>query len=271
MKTLYVSDLDETLLRSDETISTFTAETINSLIEKGLIFSYATARSYHTASKVTRGLSPKPPLIVYNGTFIVEGDTQKRLLANFFSPKDLRLILDLLLQSEVYPMVRALHGDAERSTYCINRVNPAQQKFLDRRRNDPRYTPVTDPASLSNGDAFCILAIDKPERLRPLYEQLKDICACNYFLDPYTSEYWLEINPRNATKASAILSLKLLLGCDRIVCFGNGSNDVSMFRVADECYAVRNAVDSLKALATAVIDSNDEDGVAKWLLENAKI
>ena len=42
-----------------------------------------------------------------------------------------------------------------------------------------------------------------------------------------------------------------------------------MFRVADEAYAVQNADEELKAAATAVIGGNNEDGVAKWLLEHA--
>ena len=62
MKTLYVSDLDGTLLRSDETISEYTAQTINRLTTEGMLFSYATARSYHTAKKVTKGLEAKIPL-----------------------------------------------------------------------------------------------------------------------------------------------------------------------------------------------------------------
>ena len=57
MKTLYVSDLDGTLLRSDETISEYTAQTINRLTTDGMLFSYATARSYHTAKKVTNNFS----------------------------------------------------------------------------------------------------------------------------------------------------------------------------------------------------------------------
>lgn len=38
-----------------------------------------------------------------------------------------------------------------------------------------------------------------------------------------------------------------------------------MFEIADECYAVENAVDELKEIATAVIGNNNEDGVAHWL------
>lgn len=38
-----------------------------------------------------------------------------------------------------------------------------------------------------------------------------------------------------------------------------------MSEVSDECYAVSNAVDELKALATGIIGSNENDGVAKWL------
>ena len=44
-KTLYVSDLDGTLLRHDQTVSPFTAETINTLTARGMLFSYATAHS----------------------------------------------------------------------------------------------------------------------------------------------------------------------------------------------------------------------------------
>ena len=88
MKTLYVSDLDETLLRSDETLSKFTVDTVNSLIERGMIFSYATARSDSTARKVTAGLSPRLPVIVYNGTFILENGSGKRLLSSQFSNEE---------------------------------------------------------------------------------------------------------------------------------------------------------------------------------------
>ena len=38
-----------------------------------------------------------------------------------------------------------------------------------------------------------------------------------------------------------------------------------MFEMSDERYAVENADDGLKAIATKIIESNNNDGVAKWL------
>ena len=52
-----------------------------------------------------------------------------------------------------------------------------------------------------------------------------------------------------------------------MITFGDGKNDVDMFEIADECYAVSNAHEALKEKATGIIGSNNEDGVAKWLEE----
>ena len=95
--------------------------------------------------------------------------------------------------------------------------------------------------------------------------------TCTLQPEPYNKdEYWLEIMPRKATKANAILKLKEILGCDRVISFGDAMNDIPMFRISEECYAMENAVNDLKALATEVIDSNNDDGVARWLAENIK-
>ncbi len=48
--------------------------------------------------------------------------------------------------------------------------------------------------------------------------------------------------------------------------FGDGMNDFDLFQIADEVYAVENAIGALKEIATGVIGRNNEDSVAKWLL-----
>lgn len=77
--------------------------------------------------------------------------------------------------------------------------------------------------------------------------------------------------PANASKANAIRKLKEMWGCSRVISFGDAINDIPMFEISDECYAVENAVGELKAVATGVIESNEEDGVAKWLLDHVEL
>ena len=85
----------------------------------------------------------------------------------------------------------------------------------------------------------------------------------------YRPEWWSEIMPGKASKYNGILKLKDILGCDRIVSFGDAVNDIPMFRISDECYAVGNAVPELKAVATGIIGDNESDSVALWFRNHA--
>lgn len=271
MKTLYISDLDGTLLRNDQTVSDFTAKTVEKLLKKGLQFSYATARSYATASKVTSNLRPRLPVIVFNGTFIIEPQTQNRVVSNTFSREEADLILDALIDENIFPIVNAFFDGNEKFSYVPGKETHGIMTFLNQRRGDPRAHPVSEQSALYEGDIFHIACIDEEEKLRPAYDRFRNIFPCVLYKDVYSNETWLELHPKGATKADAIVTLKNMLNCDKIVCFGDGKNDISMFKIADECYAVANAEDELKKIATAVIESNEDDGVAKWLLANASL
>ena len=74
-KVLYVTDLDGTLLNRHDRISPFSIRVINGLVEKGMLFTYATARSLVSASRVAEGLTTKVPVIAYNGAFIFQPST----------------------------------------------------------------------------------------------------------------------------------------------------------------------------------------------------
>ena len=92
---------------------------------------------------------------------------------------------------------------------------------------------------------------------------------CTLQQELYSTEYFCEIMPKGATKANAIGKLKEMWGCEKVVSFGDAVNDIPMFRISDESYAVANAVEELKAIADGVIGDNDSDAVAGWLLANA--
>jgi hypothetical protein len=78
---------------------------------------------------------------------------------------------------------------------------------------------------------------------------------------------WLDVHHNDASKGGAIKVMKELLGVERVVCFGDNDNDLSMFEVADESYAPANATDAIKSAATAVIGHHDEEGIARFLRE----
>jgi hydroxymethylpyrimidine pyrophosphatase-like HAD family hydrolase len=78
---------------------------------------------------------------------------------------------------------------------------------------------------------------------------------------------WLDVHHSDATKGGAIQEMKELLGIERVVCFGDNENDLSMFEAADESYAPENATDEIKSAATAVIGHHDEEGIAQFLRE----
>ena len=268
-KTLYVTDLDGTLLHSDQRVSAYSCLVINDLVARGLIFSYATARSMITARKATAGLNAQIPLIVYNGTFVIDNATGERLISNTFSEPEAAELLKLLLAHDIAPLVYSLQNDAEKFSYVPSVISPGLRRFLDTRAGDVRDNPVFSFSDLARGEIYYFTCIDEPSKLASVYELLRHRYNCMYQKDVYSDDMWLEILPKAASKATAIQQVKELYGCDRIVAFGDGLNDLPMFKIADECYAVANAVDELKAIATDVIDSNNNDGVARWLSEHA--
>lgn len=267
MANLYVSDLDGTLLGNDAVISEYTNSVINTLVEQGMIFSYATARSLITAKKVTKGLKARIPLIVYNGAFVIDNVTGEVLLSNYFDD-GIQEVLDDLFAHEIYPIVYAYIEGKEKFSFVPRTCTKGMQDFLASRKNDIRTNAVDSVQELKAGRIFYLTCIDSPEKLEPLYYKYMDKYHCVYQTDLYTGEQWLEIMPLEASKSNAIRQLRTKLDCEKLIVFGDGKNDIDMFRIADESYAVENACEELKQCATGIIASNDEDGVARWLEEN---
>ncbi len=273
LKTLYVTDLDGTLLNSNDRISQYSIQTINGLVAKGMQFTYATARSLVSASVVAKGLSTTIPVIAYNGAMIIHPDTGEVIDSLSFTEEEAGYVSAILKKNGGNPLVYAYVDGVERVSYVKGRENDGIRHYLDVRKGDRRFRPLADETCLYQGDIFYFTCIADREELLPLYELFVQDERFRVTLQQelYRPEYFLEIMPKKASKAEAIRRLKEIWHCDKVVSFGDAVNDLPMFEVSDECYAVANAVPELKARATAVIASNDEDGVAKWLEEHSQI
>lgn len=266
-KTLYVSDLDGTLLNREGRLSSYTADTLNRLLRAGMPFTYATARSLSSASVVTKGLEVDFPVIVYNGAFIQSAVTGKTISSLGFSPEEQDAVFSLLVAHGVYPLAYKFLEGRERVQWMRECENEGVLRYLGDRAGDPRMQRAASLQELRRGEVFYFTCVGEKEELLPVYAKREGFPFARFTLQQeiYRPEYWLEIMPALATKARGVDRLKVLLGCERVVAFGDAANDLPLFQAADESYAVANAVPELKAAASGIIPSNEEDGVARWL------
>ena len=270
MKTLYITDLDGTLLNSNARLSEYTIKTINELINEGMYFSYATARSISSASVVTKGLTTNLPVITFNGTFIINANTNEKLHALYFNKEEIEFIKNILLKLSVNPLVYGYINGEEKVSWIGSRENSGIEYYKLTRKGDKRLRPVETVEELFQGSIFYFMCIGEKRELQKLFDYFNELdqFSCTFQKEIYRDEYLCEIYHKEATKGNAAIKLKENLKCEKIISFGDAINDIPMFKVSDECYAVENAAEELKKYATGIIMSNDNDGVAKWLETN---
>lgn len=270
MKTLYLTDLDGTLLNKDTVISKRSSDIINTFVNNGGMFSYATARSFNSASIVTKGLKISVPVIIYNGGFIYDTTQNKFLYKTLFDKNEISKLFSLAKASKLTPLVYTLINGEEKILWNNNSfLSDGFKYYLSTRTNDRRLTPVNSLSNSFCGDIFYVTFIENYDDLYPLYSNIRNDDNFNtvFQQEIYREEYWCEIMPKTASKANASQKLKALLGCDELIVFGDSLNDIPMFKVADKSFAVKNANDKLKQIATEIIGYHYDDSVALKILE----
>ena len=277
--TLFVSDLDGTLMRNDTRLSEYTVQTINELVEKGMAFTFATARSIESARTITSGLKLKLPVVTRNGAVLADNNTGKHLEKAIFKDSEISLLKELIPELPLCGFVSCfIEEDVEKSeisgkisrmikTYVSGEHSEGLEGYIDYYKDDPNMVMVGDFDSLFCGQPGYVTLVSDKEFLTPIYDRVKQYNGWECLLgkDTYRDEYWLEICPENCTKAKTLLKLKERYGFEKLVVFGDSINDMTMFKIADEAYAVQNAIDELKKEATDVIGFNEDDAVAKFL------
>lgn len=270
MKTLFVTDLDGTLMRNDKTISKESSAILNRLLSQGIFLTYATARSLSSASKITGNIAFQLPVIIRNGTILADPRSGREMEISMFGD-ELQHIKQALAGTSIPGFATAYFGADEVKLCLADKMNEGFQAYLQNHSADRRIHMIDTEDKLYEGKTCYFTFIAPRHELQPLYERVKHIegINCVFQQDKYRPEYWLELCPGNATKASAIQKVKQLCGCQKVIVFGDSENDLSMFHMADEAYATENAIDELKEIATGIIESNNADGVAKWLEAHA--
>ncbi|SFS69101.1 HAD family hydrolase [Paenibacillus sp. BC26] len=267
---LFMSDLDGTLLNSNQTLSDYTIGVVNRLIAAGHHFSIATARSIDSAEKIIAPLHLTLPIVLFNGVFIYDPVRRVNIVSNYLANDIAAHIVAKYAENHLSPIVYAVNAQGESKVYYKGITNGGEEDYIGRRvaSGDQRFTRVSDFAMVAHEDIISINVIAAKAELDAMNDYFgKEMPAlvCHYSEDIYSKYYWLELTNAKATKRTGIEIVKQIVGADRLVCFGDQLNDVSMFELADEKYAVANGHPILREMATSVIESNDNNGVAEFL------
>lgn len=273
MKTLYISDLDGTLLNSNAELSPYTIETINGLIEKGMEFTIATARTAATVTHILAPLNLSVPVILMNGV-IQYNIQQKEYLNTFYLSRETAEVI--LNTARQYGLTGFLYRikDNRLETYYEELTNNGMTEYYTERKVkfNKVFTQVENLLTAAGDHSIYYAMLDKYEALLPAYEVYRNLpgVATAFYQDNYNKEgmWFLEVFSLHGTKYNAAMSLRQSLGYDRVVCFGDNLNDLPMFKASDTACAVGNAKEEVKAAANHVIKCNTENGVARWLSEN---
>lgn len=269
MKTLFVSDLDGTLLNGDAMISDVTADVINRAISRGLHFTVSTARTPTTALKILEKLDLQLPVMMMNGVLIYDMKQQKYLQKAVIDPTTVMVVLGLIKTKGLDCFLYSLEEN-EFFAYYDSVASTSLNYFRNERimKFDKRFTEVADLSLVAGKDIiYCVLREPK-QQLEGLYRDLSVVkgVKAEFYPDVYHDEYYmLEIYSENASKKEALSYLRTTRHYDRIVGFGDNLNDIPLFDASDYFYAVSNAHPDIQNMANEVIASNEEDGVAMFI------
>lgn len=274
-KTLYISDLDGTLLNHKAEVSDYTSEALNGMMAGGLKFSIATARTAASALKIMKGIYCRVPLILMNGVLIYD-PIQKhytRILSLY--GETVIAITALLNQMGVTGLMYKMAAGKQVTYYESLRDKPIRD-FVEERINryNKAFTQTDRFDMIPSEDVIYFTLLNHENKIRYLYEQLKNVPGLNLsmYKDIYSPELWyLELHSDLASKQSGIDFLRNEYGFEQVVSFGDNLNDLPMFAASDVRIAVENAKPEVKAAATEICGTNEADGVVKWLENNISL
>lgn len=265
---LIAIDLDGTLVRSDQSISQRTIDTLIHVQEMGVKLAIASGRPTYGTAHVADTLRLQDfggYVMSYNGGEIYDWQTKQRLHAQTLDKKLIPYLYSYA-QAQGLPIM----------TYIGKEVVSEEEgnRYI-------QYSSMRNRMSIKKVDNFvkavqeeeivkCIIVGD-PDVLPPLEAELQSTLKGR--AGAFRSEpFFLEIVPQGIDKGKGLSILLNKLGMKRedLLAFGDGYNDIPMLQFAGTGVAMDNAAEAIKKAADEVALSNNDDGIAIYLENEMK-
>ena len=259
---LLAIDLDDTLLRDNNTVSDYTKAVLKQAQDKGIEVLIATGRMYQTAYPVAHRLGlGDVPMVLYSGGVIQRVESKELIWERAIPPEVASKVLAIAKEHNIYIQ-----------SYIDDELLVHSETEFSR-----LYEEITGAKAMYVGDAIYeprkgtnkLLVVEEPERMAEVIAILsKEVGG---MVDLVRSKVnFLEIVAPHVSKGEALAFMgeRLGIGLEDMVSFGNSENDISMLQVTGHSVAVGNAEEHVKTIAKEVCDTNEKDGVAKWIEAN---
>ncbi len=259
---LVASDLDGTLLSSEDAVSTRTLSAMRRVLESGAFFVFATGRPPRWIYPVAEETGHHSYAVGSNGAVILD--------LSLPAEEDHVLHSALVSPDEALRIVQAIRSVSPRSAFAIDGPNGFghDRNYVPSWAIPADYT-IAPVEELISGPVLKVLFKDPdvtPERYARLGQVLDTLGSLTFGSSVPTpgATTLLEVMAPNVSKASALQWI-----CDRegissarVLAFGDMPNDAEMLGWAGHGVAMGNAHDTIKSLANHVTHSNDDHGVA---------
>ena len=270
-RTLYVSDMDGTLLNSNSVLSAKTISKLNGLIEKGALFTVATARTPATVVDLMKDVHARLPFIVMAGCAQWSPQLNTYQSARIISESNVQKLLPVFARHGNNPFIYTKKGNSI-EVFHVPQLTADEAEFIAPRITTPLKT-LTKVDSLKaagmNEGTMLIFSMGRFSTLRAIADEIDRLaipCTYNCYHDIFNDDMGIiDLYLEGTTKALAIRQLANEIGAERTVVFGDNLNDIPMMDAANWSVAVDNAFGEVKAHANEVIGCNNDDAVVEWI------
>lgn len=252
-------DLDNTLLNSKKEISQRNEQVLKQLHEQGLRIVLCTGRPINAIWPYIEQLGLTKPddyTITFNGGLVINNESREHLFELGMSKDDLNPLFDYVRQQQLPLDVLDFEQVYELNDYpgSIYQTVLKNIKFNDIAMAELPTTTYSkavmaiEPARLSK------IIADLPADLKQHYHAVQ------------SQPMIMEFLPKHLNKAVGLKALLDHFGADfsNLMSFGDADNDLEMIEAAAQGIVMANGLPKVKQAATAITDSNDNDGVAKY-------
>lgn len=258
------SDIDGTFLNKESQVTSGTGKAAKALVEK-LPFVLVSARMPEAIYPITNEIGIKIPVISYSGALVLT-EKEEVLYDKRMTGTDTGMVLGVIQRD--FPQV-TLNYYAGRHWY-VEGIDERVQTEMDITSATAEVRDFEE-ILLAEEMPNKILVMTDPEDCERMEAELSEKFPSLHIVR--SSAFLLEIMDKSVSKATGIKVMleHYGLAAEESLAFGDNYNDVEMLEFCGRSVAMGNAPEDIKKLADEVTLSNDEDGLAEYLVKSGII